>query len=96
MMKSSVKNQIPSMSCPATYRIRIKGQLDASWSDRLAGMTLTISGGKDTPNMTVLEGRLKDQTALTGVLNTLYDLQLPLLSVDCLDCRDIIQKGGSS
>ena len=87
---------MPSMNHPATYRIRIKGQLNASWSERLAGMTVTTSGGKNTPNITILEGSLIDQAALTGVLNTLYDLQLPLVSVDCLDCNDIKQKGGGS
>lgn len=83
----------PSMSCPATYRIRVSGHLDTSWSERLAGMTITISGGKDIPNITVLEGRLIDQASLTGVLNTLYDLQLPLVSVDCLDCNIITREG---
>ncbi len=33
---------------------------------------------------TVLTGEFQDQAALTGVLNTLYDLGLPLLSVECL------------
>jgi hypothetical protein len=31
----------------------------------------------------VLEGRLLDQAALSGVLNTLYELHLPVMSVDC-------------
>jgi hypothetical protein len=34
---------------------------------------------------TTLFGRLRDQTDLIGVLNTLYDLHLPLLSVEYLD-----------
>lgn len=33
--------------------------------------------------MTELRGRLRDQAALLGVLLTLYDLGLPLLSVAC-------------
>jgi hypothetical protein len=32
----------------------------------------------------VLEGRLLDQAALAGVLNKLYELHLPVMSVDCL------------
>ena len=96
MVKSRVENNVPSMSYPATYRIRIKGRLDASWSERLAGMTITTTGGIRTSNFTTLEGHLLDQAALTGVLNTLYDLQLPLVSVDCLDCNECKQKGGSS
>jgi hypothetical protein len=37
--------------------------------------------------VTVLAGHLADQAALSGVLNTLYDLHLPLLSVENLDER---------
>ncbi len=35
--------------------------------------------------VTILEGELSDQAALAGVLNTLYELHLPLLSVKRLD-----------
>ncbi len=31
-----------------------------------------------------LEGRLADQAALAGVLETLYELHLPILEVKCL------------
>ena len=30
-------------------------------------------------------GRLPDQAALSGLLNTLYDTQYPVLSVECLE-----------
>ncbi len=32
-----------------------------------------------------IRGRLTDQDALSGVLNALYDIHLPLLSVENLD-----------
>ena len=67
------------------YRICVRGQLDSSWSERLGGMTVTTTGGRDTVETTMLEGQLLDQAALTGVLNALYDLQFPLLSVECID-----------
>jgi hypothetical protein len=35
--------------------------------------------------VTTLEGYLRDQAALFGVLNTLYELHLPVLSVECLE-----------
>lgn len=66
---------------PATYQIRVWGWLDASWSDRLAGMHISVSYlGKDPP-ITKLTGTLPDQAALSGVLNRLYDLGLPVISV---------------
>lgn len=64
------------------YRICVCGALDASWSDRLGGMTIsTIRLADGTPGLT-LTGYLADQSALVGVLNTLYDLGLSLVSVE--------------
>jgi len=76
---------MPTMEYPAIYRIRVMGQLDSSWSERLGGMTVTTTGGRDTDEITMLEGQLWDQAALAGILNTLYDMQLPLISVECID-----------
>jgi len=69
----------------AEYRIRVIGVLDAAWSDQLGGLAITRE--RHAPNgraITTLRGRLLDQAALYGVLNTLYDLRLPLLSVECI------------
>jgi hypothetical protein len=73
---------------PATYHIRVQGILDERWSDRLGGMTIHATGHEDETPVTSLEGRLLDQAALCGVLNTLHDLRLPLLSVECEDWED--------
>jgi len=67
---------------PATYRIQVKGYLEDKWSDRLGGMVIKATGGPEGERETVLVGRLADQAALFGVLNTLYGLHLPLLSVE--------------
>jgi len=48
-------------------------------------MSITTTGGKNTEQITLLEGQLMDQAALTGVINTLNDLGLPLLAVECVD-----------
>jgi hypothetical protein len=49
-------------------------------------MRITVSGtGRHA--VTVLFGPLVDQAALLGVLNALYELGLPLLSVDYLAPR---------
>lgn len=70
------------------YRICIRGRLDHSWSERLGGMSITTTGGKDKAVTTLLEGELRDQADLTGVINALYDLRLPLISVDCFNCTN--------
>ena len=69
----------------ATYRIRVQGKLDESWFDRLGNMAITPEATVDDPAVTILVGHLSDQAALSGVLNTLYEMHLPLLSVENLD-----------
>jgi len=79
--------KVPTMDGPATYRISVGGRIDDGWSDRLGGMTVTTTGGRDSPDTTTLEGRLPDQAALTGLMNTLYELHLPILLVECLEAE---------
>jgi len=73
-----------ALDTPATYRIRVAGGLDESWQVRLAGMALTATGSGSRVE-TTLVGRVPDQAALAGVLSQLYDLGLPILSVQCLE-----------
>ncbi len=69
---------------PATYCIRVVGYLDENWSDRLGGLKINSSDRKGKTAVTTLSGLLIDQAALFGVLKALYDMRLPLLSVECL------------
>jgi len=66
---------------PTTYRIKIAGYLDNSWSDRLGGMTITSKSKAGEPPVTTLSGELVDEAALAGVLSALYDLGYSLQSV---------------
>jgi hypothetical protein len=68
---------------PEYYEIRVKGQLDARWSDWFGGLKLTPLEGNETD----LSGPLPDQAALHGVLERIRDLNLTLISV---------KRGGSS
>jgi hypothetical protein len=60
------------------YRIRVKGQLDPSWSDWLGGFTIQSQGD----DCTLLAGPIVDQAALLGILNKLYGMNLSLLSLE--------------
>jgi hypothetical protein len=73
-----------SMKEPAIYRIRVRGHLDSKWADRLEALNITESQQDDGESETTLVGRLRDQAALAGVMNTLYEQHLPVLSVNCL------------
>lgn len=70
---------------PATYRIRVAGHLDDSWSDRLGGMVFTRAFTGDKQPMTILIGHLQDQAALAGVMNALYALHMSVFSVELID-----------
>jgi len=75
-----------SFDKPGNYRIRIQGILDKSWSGRLGGLRVTAcdSDKKEGP-VTELCGKMRDQAELSGVLNTLYELHLTLISVEMLE-----------
>jgi hypothetical protein len=73
------------LETPATYRIRVQGKLAESWLDRLDNMSITPETTAHDPPVTILVGHLTDQAALSGLLNTLYEMHLPLLSVENLD-----------
>lgn len=70
---------------PGKYRIVVQGNLDASWSDRLAGMCITQSDLENGAPTTILIGHLRDQTQLSGVLNSLYELHMPILLVEHIE-----------
>ena len=69
---------------PATYQIKVPGELDASWSDWAGGMAITVEREGDDPPVTTLTGTV-DQAALQGLLRRLYALGLPLISVQCVE-----------
>jgi len=71
------------MDKSASYRIKLRGKVPDSWTDRLGSMTIV----ETTPEGMTLEGRLPDQAALAGVLDTLFSLNLPILEVSCLADR---------
>jgi hypothetical protein len=73
------------LETPSNYRIRVQGHLDSTWSNRLGGMAIISEPFAYKPAVTILEGHLPDQASLSGVLNTLYEMHLPLLSVENLD-----------
>jgi len=77
-------NPLP-FDCSAIYQITVQGRIDPNWSDRLEGMTICLATAEVRTPVTTLEGELSDQAALAGVLNTLYELHLPVLLVKRLD-----------
>jgi len=67
---------------PAKYHIRVKGYLEKRYIDCLGEMQITLSKGEGKSPVTILSGQVRDQCELIGILNSLYELHLPLLSVE--------------
>ena len=74
-----------NLDTPARYRIRVHGHLESRWSSHLGEMEIARSYTRDDQPVTILTGILIDQAALSGVLNTLHDLHMRLISVENLD-----------
>ena len=68
----------------ANYRIVVEGVLDPMWLECLGGLEMTEQQQPGQPVVTQLEGRLADQSALQGVIDTLIMLGLRLLFVERL------------
>ena len=64
-----------------TYQIVIQGHLDEQSRYWFEGLTLTNGLDEGGAPITTLAGRFVDQAALHGVLATIRDLNLPLISV---------------
>jgi hypothetical protein len=80
-----------SVVSPAKYRISVVGVLEESFSDRLCGLTIrnTQPDQSASKPVAILTGQLADQAALFGVLNTLYNMRMPLLAVEYLNEKDL-------
>ncbi|MCJ7534915.1 MAG: hypothetical protein WA997_10280 [Anaerolineales bacterium] len=69
---------------PATYQIKVPGHLDESWADWAGEMTITVGSDNNGLPISTIIGTF-DQAALHGLLRRLYNLGLPLISVNCLE-----------
>jgi hypothetical protein len=65
---------------PAMCVILVQGALKCSWSERLGGMAIAVYDTAAGPR-TTLAGVLLDLAAVHGVLTTLHDLGMPVMSV---------------
>lgn len=82
-MKPDKKKQI-NFKKKAIYKIVVDGILSEDYSNRFADMQLKVIREKGQRSSTVLVGEIKDQSALSGILNSLYDMQFTVISVNML------------
>jgi len=70
--------RVDNMDDPTSYKIEIKGNLDAAWLDWFEGLTIV----NQVNGTAVLWGPIADQAALHGVLQRIGSLGLELISVN--------------
>jgi hypothetical protein len=68
---------------PERYEIRVRGHLESRWAAWFHGMSLA----HESDGTTSISGRVVDQAALHGLLHTLRDTGLPLVSVTPLPAQ---------
>ena len=68
----------------AIYKILVRGKIDDSWSDSLSGMQIIVKKSRRDVITSTLVGEIADQTALTSILNNLYEMHLTVIKVTML------------
>jgi hypothetical protein len=58
-------------------KIKVEGRLDKKWQSSFEGMEIGYAG-----HHTILNGEIKDEAHLHGILNQIRDLNLKLISVN--------------
>jgi len=68
------------------YQILIRGQLDPQWSSWFEDLSVVQVEGEH--GITCLAGPVRDQVALRGILNKLWDLNLEIICVQLLQEKE--------
>ena len=72
---------------PAMYKIKVQGELYESWSEKLQGLQINVERSPGKKPVSVLIGKINDQSALSGVLNALYEYNMTIISVHMLKSK---------
>ena len=75
-------DQLPNITQPAAYRIRIVGRVNNGWTDFMSNLEESCDQ-ENGATITTLTGVVADQAALHGLIERIRDLNLTLLSVAC-------------
>jgi hypothetical protein len=71
----------PRFSGQGEYEIVVQGHLDEQLSYWFEDLTMSTGFSREGTPVTTLAGRFVDQAALHGVLATIRDINVPLISV---------------
>ena len=85
---NNIKHPIPQFQKPAVYEIVVNGKLDKKWASRMGGMSIEYFPQIGGHEITTLTGNISDQSALAGILNTLYENHFVIVSVNIKGVTD--------
>ena len=82
-----------AMDEPAAYEILVQGPIGEDWEDWFESMQVSHLGSIDYSDSkvqreTLLSGTLPDQAALQGLLQRLYNFQLPIIRVILMESEE--------
>jgi hypothetical protein len=95
-MQNEKKSKRLKIWSSATYRITVEGNIDEKWSDHLGALSLSTKKRADKSTVTTLKGFIRDQAELSGLLNILYEMHLPILSVEKLNEKNAVVKDSNT
>jgi hypothetical protein len=75
-------DQLPKVTQPAAYHVRIVGRVNNGWSDFMSNLEESCEP-ENGATITTISGVVTDQAALHGLLERIRDMNLTLLSVTC-------------
>lgn len=83
-------------AAPARYQIVVDGLVEEGMSEFLAGMQIESTDRSDGSSITTLTGLIADQAELAGVVNSIYELHLSILSIEVLpeQTKEVGSQGG--
>lgn len=84
-MQAHTTTAVQAQQATFTYEISVEGELDESWSDWFNGLLQRTQQAGTGTIITTLTGPVADQAALRGIICSIWDLNLVLLSVQRLD-----------
>ena len=73
-----------TLTTPAAYLIRVRGQTDKNWAEYFNDFSVEVSTHPGRAPETILRGRVRDQAALLGMLHYLHYAGMALVSVECV------------
>ena len=76
------------MYAPAVFAIRIQGEIGEDWAEYFGARTISVEHCEAGFPVTILTTEPVDQAGLIGMINHVYMLGLPLVSVECVSAPE--------